>query len=410
MENPTQPPRVLSGASLAALAAIGPADVVVGVHAFSQAQHVVEVLEAVALGLEKQFPGGRSAVLVADTGGAGDVLRPWSQAADSGPVRQCLELTALGHRGRAILGLLVGARELRAEGCALVDADLVAFPPDWVGALLGPIARGEAEYVSPAYSRAVSEGTLTTNLLAPFSRAVYGKRVQQPAGGCAAISGRFVARCLESGAGDERWAPSGIEIWLTTEALVSGAAIVEVHLGGRPGQASSTQVDLATTLAQTVGPLFALAERYHAIWEDIRGSVALPRQGDAPTASAGSEMPPGDRMVRAFKLGLKDLLPVWEQIMPEATLDRLYPLGLLPPDEFRFPPALWAKVVSDFAVAYHERRLPQDHLLRALTPLYLGRVAAFLLEATPPGLAPDVIETIGQAFEAEKESLVARWR
>jgi hypothetical protein len=116
-------------------------------------------------------------------------------------------------------------------------------------------------------------------------------------------------------------------------------------------------------------------------------------------------------MVRAFQLGLKDLLPVWEQIMPEATLAQLYPLGLLDDEAFRLPPALWARVVVDFAVAHHECRLPHDHLLRALTPLYLGRVAAFLLESR--GRADAVgpmLETIGRAFEAEKDALVARWR
>jgi hypothetical protein len=98
--------------------------------------------------------------------------------------------------------------------------------------------------------------------------------------------------------------------------------------------------------------------------------------------------------------------------MPEPTLGRLYPLGLLSADEFQWAPDLWARVVSDFCVAYHERRLPHDHLLRALTPLYLGRVAAFLSEAhaRPARDIPDLLEAIGRAFEAEKDVLAARWR
>ena len=69
-------------------------------------------------------------------------------------------------------------------------------------------------------------------------------------------------------------------------------------------------------------------------------------------------------------------------------------------------------MVGEFAVAHHERRLPRDHLLRALTPLYLGRVAAFVLEtqaSSPPG-AIDAVERVGLAFEAEKATLSARWR
>jgi hypothetical protein len=117
-------------------------------------------------------------------------------------------------------------------------------------------------------------------------------------------------------------------------------------------------------------------------------------------------------MVRAFHLGLKDLLPLWEQVLPDETLGQLYPLGLLEPDDFQFAPPLWARVVADFAVAHHERRLPRDHLLRALTPLYLGRVAAFVREtqARPSRGTADALERVCLAFEAEKAALTARWR
>ena len=144
----------------------------------------------------------------------------------------------------------------------------------------------------------------------------------------------------------------------------------------------------------------------------MRGSLPIPQQGQAgPGAPASGEIRP-DRMVRAFHLGLKDLLPLWEQALSDETLGQLYPLGLLEPEDFRFAPLLWARVVDEFAVAHHERRLPRDHLLRALTPLYLGRVAAFVLETqagTPRGTL-DALERVGLAFEAEKPTLSARWR
>jgi len=188
--------------------------------------------------------------------------------------------------------------------------------------------------------------------------------------------------------------------------------VVEAHLGRRPVDPGAPPPDLATTLVRTVGPLYASMERYHDVWETTRGSAAVPRVGAAPVVLPEPPRPSVERMVRAFDLGLKDLLPVWEQILTEETLERLYPLALLEPGEFDLPPALWARVASDFALAYHERQLPRDHLIRALTPLYLGRVAAFLREAwrtSPSGLA-GIFDRIGRAFEVEKESLAARWR
>jgi hypothetical protein len=42
---------------------------------------------------------------------------------------------------------------------------------------------------------------------------------------------------------------------------------------------------------------------------------------------------------------------------------------------------LWVKVIYDFASAYKRLPVERGHLLRSLTPLYLARVASFVLEA-----------------------------
>jgi hypothetical protein len=243
-------------------------------------------------------------------------------------------------------------------------------------------------------------------------QALYGKRLAQPLGGCAGLSGKLLGQFLQLDSLVSGVDAHEVDLWLATEALTSEAKVVETHLGRKLVDPAPAQPELATIVARVVGPLFRLMEVYHTAWDEIRGSVPVPQVGD-PTAA---QVEPGEanveRMVRGFRLGLKDLLPVWEQVMPEDTLSRLYPLGLLAADEFQFPPPIWARVVSDFALAYHERRLPRDHLLRALTPLYLGRVASFLLEAqgTRHNRLPEGLEAIGRAFEAEKEFLRSRWR
>lgn len=406
---------LLTAESLAAIDEVGPADLLVGIPALNQARRVVPVLEAVASGLVKHFSARRATLLVADAGsqdGTPEAVRAWKDAAPRVPIVQCLQLIGPPFRGRAILAILAAARRLGAQACGLFDADLASLTPDALERLLQPVVREEADFVSPAYTRTVSEGTLTTNLLAPMTRALYGKRIQQLWGGCAALSGKLVGRYLTAGIWQDELIAHGPEIWLPTEALASGARVVEAHLGRKKVEPGPAQPDLATTLVRVVGPLFGLMDRYRTAWQDARGSTPVPHVGDPPGIVAEASGLPVERMVRAFRLGLKDLLPVWEQIMPEETLARLYPLGLLAADEFQFPVPVWARVVSDFAVAYHERRLARDHLLRAMTPLYLGRVAGFLREvqAAPSGRIPEIMETIGRAFEAEKERLVARWR
>jgi len=406
---------LLSPESVAALDELSGVEVLAGVHTFNRAAHIASLLDTVDVSLSKLHPSARAAVLVADGGsqdGTADVVRGWCDGEPRGPARCAIELAPPIKPGHALLALLVAALRLRAAGIAVLDAQLAGIHASWIPTLVEPVRSGAADFVSPAYSRAASEGTLTTNLLAPLSRALYGKRIQQLTGGCAAVAVPFIERALPG------WTEVGashateMEVALTVAALASGARVVEVHLGRRPVDPSASPPDLATTLVRTVGPVCALMERYRDAWEQTRGSAVVTCVGDAPGALADSARPSAERMVRAFDLGLKDLLPVWEQVLSESTLDQLYPLALLDPEVFEFPPALWARVTSDFVVAFHERVLPQDHLLRALTPLYLGRIAAFLREAwvaSPAGLA-GIVDRIGQAFEAEKDYLVARWR
>jgi hypothetical protein len=307
---------------------------------------------------------------------------------------------------------LEAARTLGVSACAYIQADLLGITPHWMARLLDPILAGRADLVLPAYTRPITEGTLTTNLLAPLTRALYGKRIQQVLGGCGALAAGHLPALLADPAWEEDLGPQGNACWIPVEALAARRRIVEVPLGEKRVAASRVQPDLPSILAQTVGPLFRLMDRYASAWLDVRGSAAVPCPEEAPETLRHPAPPEVERMVRAFRLGLKDLLPVWEQAMPEETLGQLYPLGLRARDEFDFPAPLWARVVCDFAVAHHERRLPREHLLQSLTPLYLGRTAAFLREAyaAPARSLGGLLEAVGMAFETEVEILRERWR
>ncbi|MFN3476617.1 MAG: glycosyl transferase family 2, partial [Candidatus Methylomirabilales bacterium] len=81
-------------------------------------------------------------------------------------------------------------------------------------------------------------------------------------------------------------------------------------------------------------------------------------------------------------------------------------------EEFRFPTDLWVSVVYDFALAYHDRALHREHLLKALTSLYLGWTASFVLETreSGPEEVEGIIEALAEQYEAMKPYLAARWR
>ena len=407
--------QLLRGDDLRAIDALSSADVLVGVCALNQARSAARVVEAATAGLATALADWKGAVVVVEAGYRSetlDAVQSWMTArALPVPVR-CVRITGPPRRSRAILGAMAIARRLGSAACVLVNAGLTSLTPDGLACLARPVLAETADCVGPAYTHTVAEGTLTTNLLAPMCRALYGRRVQQILGGCAALCQRAAARLLESEAWEGDMTEHAVEIGLVVEALTSGDRVAEAHLGRKVLDTGLTAPDLATTLAQTVGPMFRLMDRHRAVWSEIAESTAVPRIGEPSSILPEAGDVPVDRMVRAFKLGLKDLVQVWEQALQEDTLAALYPLGLAPPEEFEFSADHWARVVFDFAVAHHEQRLPRDLLLRALTPLYLGRVAAFLrdMHGQSPARIPVALEAVGRAFEVEKTGLVARWR
>jgi hypothetical protein len=256
---------LVSAASLDALDAAGAVDVVVGVHVANHARRIGDVLNGISSALEACADTRRAGVLVADAGsqdGTPDAIGAWCSSRGTGPTRGFVDVVAPRHRGRAMRALLLAAQRVGARAVVLVDADVTSTRQDWLAALLDPVLREEADYVSPAYVRSVSEGTLTTNLLAPVTRALYGARIQQVMGGCAALSGDAMGSWLLPFVDADDWPPHAPELWLTASAVASDARLAEVPLDRKVVTPGVPQPDLATILARTVGPLFALMDRH----------------------------------------------------------------------------------------------------------------------------------------------------
>ena len=115
-------------------------------------------------------------------------------------------------------------------------------------------------------------------------------------------------------------------------------------------------------------------------------------------------------LVEGFRLAFANLREIWSLVLPPQTLLALKKLSLSSPESFTFPPGLWARVVYDFALAFHLRTLNRGHLLGALTPLYLAWVAGLLRETRGAASSDAQLENTASAFEQEKPYLVSRWR
>jgi hypothetical protein len=80
-------------------------------------------------------------------------------------------------------------------------------------------------------------------------------------------------------------------------------------------------------------------------------------------------------------------------------------------EQFELPPALWAKIVYDFALGFHLNTVPRDELMQAFVALYFGRTGSYV--RTTQGMelrvVEDYIEEQCLVFEETKPYLVDRW-
>jgi glucosylglycerate synthase len=399
-------------------------DIVAGIPSFNNAATIEHVVRTVQQGLHAQFPQARAVVVHAD-GGSKDATPELvlAAASDTSPVLQVpysvhpmqkLATPYSGVPGKANAVRLVfeTARMLGAKACAVVDPDLRSIQPDWVGLLVRPVLENDCDLVAPCYQRHKFDGMITNSIVYPMTRALYGKRIRQPIGGEFGFSAALIERYLAEDGWDSDVVRFGFDIWATTQAVCFGFRAGQVFLGGKPHEAAEPAPDLSVTLSQVLGAVFGEMERNARVWQRVRGSQAVQQFGEPRTLEDGPMEVDVAKMIHTFDLAAKNLFDVWGLVIPPAALLEMKRLSGRQNSNFRFPDDLWVQVVYDFAVAYRQRTISRDHLLRALTPVYLGWVGSFLLEmeGAEPARVEARIEELCLRFEAEKPYLISRWR
>lgn len=399
------------------------AEILICIPTYNHADTIAPLVQAAQRSLA-QFPDRAGLIVHADGGSTDDTAERVRDAVNgSGSVLQvsyplhpvhklAVEYQTLPGRESAYHTILSVARERGAKVCCLIEPDIQTIGASWISSLVQPIVEAGFDFVTPQYQRHKYDGLLITGVLYPMVRALFGKRIRQPIGSDFAFSGTMVRSCLSASDRITESARHQIDLWFSLQALQNDLAVCQVSLGGHPRQNKRVAPELSTVLSDAVGTLFAEIERSPEVWQRVRGSQALPTFGlrlDVDTAPAHVDLVP---MVSAFRIGCANLQDVWAHVLSPATVIELRKLSRAPDEDFRLPAELWARVLYDFAVGYRLRSIGHDHLLRALTPLYLGWAASFVaaIRNARPREVEAQIEQLGSAFEEQKPYLISRWR
>lgn len=403
------------------------ADIVVGIPSYNNERTIGHVARAVFGGLAKYFPQLTGVVINSD-GGSTDRTRQevLSARVEEGQMMMVSTPIVAAHRlsfpyhglpgkGSAFRLIFQMARKLGAKACVVVDSDLRSITPEWIDLLARPILFAGYDFTAPYYHRHKYDGTITNSIVYPLTRMLYGLRVRQPIGGEFGISGRLVERYLERDDWETDVARFGIDIWMTTIAIAEGYRVCQSFLGAKLHDAKDPGSDLTAMLHQVAGSVFMLMQEYEPVWMASTGSKPAELFGFRYDVGLDPIAVNVERMINAFLRGHHELAEVWSMAMGPATFQQVGELAATAgkgAGEFHIDDGLWARIVLDFAAAFRNNPLTRGQIMRSFTPLYLARVASFVIE-TGPMVSSEVeerIERLCLVFEEMKPYLVSRWK
>lgn len=405
------------------LTAVGEVDVLVGIPTSNNHSTVERVVQAVQIGLVKYFPRERTVVINPDgdsRDGTPELLqgvsvRDFRSMFSVSPLRTTHTLTTQYHprlgQGAALRLILAAADLLRAKACAIVSPASATMTPEWIEALLRPIYREGYDFLAPVYQRHKFDALLVKNILSPVIHAVYGYRLEEPAGNEFGFSGALACHFLAQEVWREDFMRYGFGVWMTTTALSGNYRPCQSFLGPKIHSGKQAEQDLPGVIQQVVGALFHSLEAHQNFWLPRTEPETVPLFGFKSELDLGPVRMNRKRLVEMFRTGVEELSAILDQILSASTLQQIREVAAGPDGSCHFSDELWAKTIYEFAVSYHRSVMNRDHLLQALTPIYRGRVCSYLSENH--GSRTDElhkrIESLHQQFERQKLDFVQKW-
>jgi hypothetical protein len=288
----------------------------------------------------------------------------------------------------------------------MLGAESHTMAPEAIRNLASATLSSNHDLVVSHYHPGPREALLNSAIFYPVTRALFCAKPRFPLALDLGLSLRMAERLATVA---QRYTAAGLEgglLWPVAEAAVAGYTVTEADVPTRTAPAPNT-TDLNALLNLIAGSLFSDIDSKATFWQRMRNTIPRRTVNAVPDPTEPLDV---TAMLEAFHLAYSNLHEIWALVLPPHTLLGLKHLSVMPQDAFRMPDNLWTRIVYDFILAYRLRTINRNHLMGALTPLYLAWVASHLI-LVHSGIPPERhIEEVAVAFETDKPYLVSRWR
>jgi glycosyltransferase involved in cell wall biosynthesis len=390
------------------------ADLVVAIPSFDEAESIGRTALQTNEGLLRFFPDKASVIINCDNHSSDGTRDSFLTTPTDVPKIYISTPPGVRGKGSNLRNLFRKVIELEAKAVVVLDADLKTVRPEWIKHLAEPLFGGYA-YVAPLYVKHKYDDPLTSAVVYPLIRALYGRRIRQPVGGEFGFTGDLAKAFHSCNVWSEAASRFGIDAWMTIVALQQRVQFCQSFLGSpKLDRPKDPSVSPGPVFRDIISTIFSLMPHFEGQWTRVKYSK--------PTAIYGFgvgavEKPPKvevdtERLIHRFHEGFGHHRELWERALSKDIYMKLLEMKGMRKEVFSFPADLWARLLYDMALFHRDAPGDRETALESLMPLYCGRVFSCVrkTKSLSTRLAEESVEEDCMAFEMTKPYLVRRWR
>jgi len=250
-------------------------DIVIGIPSFNNKDTISNVINAVDEGLIKYYATKKSVIVVSD-GNSFDSTYCVANNLLTISDKIVTKYIGIPGKGSAIREIFEISKRLGAKAIVTVDADLRSITPDWVFNLVEPILSRNVDMVTPIYYRNKYDATITRLFVRPLINALFKRDLQQPIGGDFSFSQKFVEHCLKQNVWSTKIAKFGIDIWLTSTAILDAFSMNQAALGNKIHD-EKAPTDLGKMFMEVADTLFNIILDNKDKWKETGYPREIPK-------------------------------------------------------------------------------------------------------------------------------------
>jgi len=287
-------------------------DFVVGIPCRNNEKTIAHVVKQADLGIKQFFPKSK-ALIVALDGKSTDKTKENFLTQETSAEKDFVQYTGISGKGSALRKLFEISVENRAPLNICLDSDLRSVSPLWVKNLAEPLK--EADYVTPFYNRYRYDGTITNQICFPLVYGVFCAGVRQPIGGDFGFTKKAASVWLENGDWESDLAKFGIDIYMTTQAILNRLEIKQASLGAKI-HGVKEPAGLTGMFREVCGTLFSAILTNKEKLSAFSTIKEVQVFGNIEQKAEPFEITP-ELLKKTFSEGKEKYLSLWERLIPK---------------------------------------------------------------------------------------------